>query len=87
MTNSPSELSAAFGLAAAAWLISRLPWRLLTRAGSALVLVGLVRLLTEPMQLSLSGGPVGWYLAAVVLGGLAVWIGPRVGNRLSTAPT
>jgi len=87
VTRHPVELYAAFGLGAAAWLISRLPWRLLTRAGSALVLVGLVRLLTEPMQLSLSGGPVGWYLAAVVLGGLIVWFGPWIGNRLSTAPT
>lgn len=87
VTRHPVELYAAFGLTAAAWLISRLPWRLLTRAGSALVLVGLVRFLTEPMRLRLSGGPVGWYLAAVVLGGLTVWFGPRIGNRLSTAPT
>ena len=83
ITRHPVGLYAALGLMGVAWLISRLPWRLLTRTGTALALVGLVRFLTEPMRPSLTGGPVAWYLAAVLLGGLGVW----VGNRLSTAPT
>ncbi len=87
VTRHPVELYAALGLMAAAWLVSRLPWRLLTRAGAALALVGLIRLLTEPMRPSLTGGPVGWYLAAVVVGGLAVWLGPNMGKRLTAQPT
>ncbi len=87
VTRHPVELYATAGLILAAWLVSRLPWRLLTRAGAALALVGLVRLLTEPMRPSLAGGPVGWYLAAMEFGGLAVWLGPRLAGDLITAPT
>lgn len=87
ITRHPVELYAAIGLAVAAWLVSRLPWRILLRAGSALAVAGLLRLLTEPMRPSLTGGPVGWYWAAIVIGGLAAWLGPRVSRRLSAAST
>jgi len=83
----PVELYAAVGLATAAWLVSRMPWRLLTRAGAALGLAGIIRLLTEPLRPSLTGGPVGWYIAAIAVGGLAIWLGPRLASQRITAPT
>ncbi len=73
----PVELYTAVGLMIAAWLVSRLPWRLLTKSGVALALAGLVRLLTEPMRPSITGGPVVWYIAAIVVGLAAAIIGPR----------
>ena len=73
----PVELYTAVGLMISAWLVSRLPWRLLTKSGVALALAGLVRLLTEPMRPSITGGPVGWYIAAIVVGLAAAIIGPR----------
>ena len=43
-------------------------------AGAALAGAGLVRLLTEPMRVSLFGGPVAWYAAAGAAGtALVVW--------------
>jgi len=77
ITRHPVELYAAIGLILAAWIVSRLPWSILTRAGVALASAGLVRLLTETIRPSLSGGPVGWYIAAIVIGTAAVFIGPR----------
>ncbi|MCZ6457477.1 MAG: prolipoprotein diacylglyceryl transferase, partial [Actinobacteria bacterium] len=43
ITRHPVELYTAVGLMTAAWLVSRLPWRLLTKSGVALALAGLVR--------------------------------------------
>jgi len=77
ITRHPVELYTAVGLMIAAWLVSRLPWRLLTKSGVALALAGLVRLLTEPMRPSITGGPVVWYIAAIVVGLAAAIIGPR----------
>ena len=77
ITRHPVELYTAVGLMIAAWLVSRLPWRLLTKSGVALASAGLVRLLTEPMRPSITGGPVGWYIAAIVVGLAAAIIGPR----------
>jgi len=77
ITRHPVELYTAVGLMIAAWLVSRLPWRLLTKSGVALASAGLVRLLTEPMRPSITGGPVVWYIAAIVVGLAAAIIGPR----------
>lgn len=83
VTRHPVELYAALGLVLAAWLVSRLPWRLLTRAGAALALAGLVRLATEPMRPSITGGPVWWYAGAIAFGILAIWLGPKLrGDRV-----
>lgn len=78
----PVEIYAALGLIAAAWLVSRLPWRLLMRAGTALALAGLIRLATEPMRPSITGGPVGWYIAAIIVGVLATTLGHRLPQGL-----
>jgi prolipoprotein diacylglyceryltransferase len=86
ITRHPTELYAALGMLAAAWLVSRLSWRPFLRAGTALALAGLVRLLTEPLRPSVTGGPTGWYMAAVVVGGLLAWQGSRLlDRRVSTS--
>ena len=82
ITRHPVELYAAIGLILGGWVVSRLSWRILTRAGVALALAGLVRLLTEPMRPSITGGPVGWYLAAIAFGLAAAWAGRRLLTNL-----
>jgi len=86
ITRHPVELYAAIGLVLAAWMVSRLPWSILTRAGAALASAGVVRLLTETIRPSLTGGPVGWYIAAIVFGLAAVFLGPRL-LASSNSPT
>lgn len=75
----PVELYTALGLIAAAavvWQLSDRPW---LRAGVGLGLAGGVRLATDPLRVSIVGGPIAWYLAAVVIGfGLAA-----VGQKLT----
>jgi prolipoprotein diacylglyceryltransferase len=74
----PVELYAALALALAAWAVARLSFRPLLRSGLGLAAAGMVRLLTEPLRLSLSGGPTGWYLAAIMVGLVAALVGPRI---------
>lgn len=64
----PVELYAAAGLVVAALVAWKLPDRPGTRAGFALAAAGGVRLLTQPLRPSLTGGPIWWYVAAVVAG-------------------
>lgn len=85
ITRHPVELYAAVALVVSAWLIGRLPWRLLLRAGSALALAGLARLITEPMRPSLSGGPIGWYLAGVMLGLAAGLVAERLAGEVTAS--
>lgn len=88
ITRHPVELYAAVALVASAWLVGRLPWRILLKSGSALGLAGLVRLITEPMRPSLSGGPIGWYLAAVIVGLAAALVAERLAGEVpASAPT
>lgn len=68
ITRHPVEVYAAIGLAVAAIAVSQLPKRIGLRSSAALGLASLVRLLTEPLRLSLTGGPVWWYLAGVAVG-------------------
>lgn len=86
ITRHPVEIYAAIALAVGAYLVSRLAWRPWLRAGGALALASGIRLITEPLRLSITGGPVGWYVAGIVVGGLAVVIGPRLGRK-DPAPT
>ncbi|MBA3362072.1 MAG: hypothetical protein H0T94_11510 [Acidimicrobiia bacterium] len=37
-------------------------------AGLGLAAAGLVRLATQPLRPSIGGGPVGWYLAGIIVG-------------------
>jgi hypothetical protein len=87
VTRHPVELYAAIGLAAGAWLVSRLGWRALLRAGSGLSIAAAVRLLTEPLRPSITGGPVWWYVAGVAVGLLAVAAGPRLIRSVTRTPT
>lgn len=79
VTRHPVELYAAVGFIAGAWLTSRLGWKILTRTGAGLALAGLIRLVSEPMRPSLTGGPIAWYLGAVVVGLATIWFGSRLG--------
>lgn len=87
VTRHPVEIYAALGFLVAAILVSRLPWTILRRSGSALALAGLVRLATEPFRPSITGGPVGWYAAAVAIGLLSILLGPRILKERFPNPT
>lgn len=88
VTRHPVELYAALGLALGAWLVSRLGWRMWLRAGAALTIAAGVRLVTEPMRPSITGGPVGWYLAGAIVGIVVLTAGHRLSRyRATTHPT
>ena len=78
----PVEIYAAVGLAVTAWLVAKLGWRLWLRAGAALVAIAGVRLLTEPMRPSITGGPTLWYW-----GGIAVGLGAVAAGWMSERST
>jgi prolipoprotein diacylglyceryltransferase len=78
VTRHPVELYVALALALGAWGVSRLGWRPFLRAGSALAIASLLRLITEPLRPSITGGPRIWYLAGVVVGLTLIVIGPRL---------
>jgi hypothetical protein len=73
----PVELYVALALILAAWAVGRLSFRPLLRSGLGLAAAGMVRLITEPLRLSLTGGPTGWYIAAITVGLVAALAGPR----------
>lgn len=74
----PVELYAAIGLIAGAYLVSRLGWRFWLRLGSAVIIASGLRLATEPLRPSLTGGAVPWYVAGVGIGLAMVVFGPYV---------
>ncbi len=82
VTRHPVEIYAALGLVIAAAAIA--VWRMKGRpapgmpAGLALAAAGLARLATEPLRPTLAGGPVGWYVAGLLVGvGLVAWRGTQ----------
>lgn len=91
ITRHPVELYVALGLAIAAVAIAL--WKQYGRpptggpASVALIAAGGLRLLTEPLRISLNGGPVVLYASGVVVGcaGLIVFFATR--RRRSTRPT
>jgi prolipoprotein diacylglyceryltransferase len=68
VTRHPVEIYAALGLALAAWLVSEMGWKLWLRAGIALAAAASIRLLTEPLRPSITGGPTLWYWGGILLG-------------------
>ncbi|MGA8038638.1 MAG: prolipoprotein diacylglyceryl transferase family protein [Acidimicrobiia bacterium] len=64
----PVEIYAALAMFGAAFIVARLPRRPLLASGAALAAASLIRLLTQPMRLTVDGGPTGWYLAGVLVG-------------------
>ncbi len=70
VTRHPVEVYAAVAYLIAAVALARVrPLPRGVAAGLGLALAGIVRLATEPYRPSLSGGPLLWYLAALVGGG------------------
>jgi prolipoprotein diacylglyceryltransferase len=64
----PVELYTAAVMIVAAAVISRLPARPLLATGAGLTAVAAARLVTEPLRLSVVGGPVATYLAGAAIG-------------------
>lgn len=83
----PVELYAALGLMVGAFVVSQLGWRPWLRSGAALGLAAVVRLVTEPWRPSLGSGPIGWYVAGLVIGLLIIAAGPLLVPARSSAPT
>ncbi len=74
----PVEIYAALGLLGAAIVVSRFVDRSWVAAGLGLAAAGGIRLATEPLRLTIVGGPVGWYAAALVLGAAVAFYGQRL---------
>lgn len=76
VTRHPVELYAAILYVVGAFALAT--WKARGRpplgapAAAALAVAGGVRVVTEPMRLTLSGGPVLWYWAAFLIGGVAL---------------
>lgn len=86
-TRHPVEIYAALGLALAAWGASRLGWRVWVRAGVALAAAAAVRLLTQPLRPSITGGPVGWYMAGIAVGAGFAVLGRWLWRSKAATPT
>lgn len=87
VTRHPVELYAALLLIVGAFAVARSGWRPYMRSGLALSIAGGVRLLTEPMRPSITGGPVLWYVAAVVVGIAVALLGGHIHERLHSGST
>jgi prolipoprotein diacylglyceryltransferase len=87
VTRHPVEVYAALALAGSAYLVSRLGWRIWLRAGSALFLASAILLATEPLRPSITGGPVGWYGAGLIIGLVVAVFGGRISPGEARAST
>lgn len=83
----PVELYAALLLVVAAIVVARLPHRPWLRAGIGLGLAGGVRLVTDPLRVSIVGGPTAWYVAAAVVGFGAATFGQRLTRTRPPGPS
>lgn len=81
----PVELYTAALLLLGAWAVSRLeaPWG---ATGGAIAAAGLARLVTQPLRLSVVGGPVWFYVAALVVGVVLAVLGRRLQRLIRTRP-
>jgi prolipoprotein diacylglyceryltransferase len=87
VTRHPVEIYASIALAVGALGVSKLGWRPGLRAGTALLIASAARLLTEPLRPSITGGPVGWYVAGILAGAAAIMAGPVLARSRSRAST
>ena len=78
VTRHPVEVYVALALMLGAWGVSWLGWRPLLRAGSALAIASMVRLVTEPLRPSITGGPLIWYAAGIAVGLALMILGPTM---------
>ena len=83
----PVELYAAIGFAVGAFVVSQLPWQLLLRSGSAIVIAGIVRVATELVRPSIGPGPVVLYLIAITAGAGLVLSGYLIDRSRRLQPT
>ncbi|MDH5521791.1 MAG: prolipoprotein diacylglyceryl transferase [Acidimicrobiia bacterium] len=74
VTRHPVELYAALGMAVVALVVSKLTERLWFASSVTVAGVALVRLVTEPIRPSLSGGPVLFYAMAAMVGLAGVFV-------------
>ena len=70
----PVELYAGLAMLIAAVVLSRTVPGTGLVAGIALAVASLIRLVTEPLRPSISGGPIGWYVSGALVGiAIAAW--------------
>ncbi len=67
VTRHPVEIYAAIGFVLAALVLAKVQFKPGVSTGVGLAAAAAIRLLTEPMRPSISGGPIGWYWAALLL--------------------
>lgn len=90
VTRHPVEIYAALALAIGAMALAA--WKRRGRpprgavVGTAMAVAGAVRLVTEPMRVSLDGGPMALYVAAVVVGLGIVLVAVLSARPMPTAP-
>lgn len=87
VTRHPVEIYTALGLVFGAWLVSRLGWRPWLRSGTALAVAAGMRLVTETLRPSITGGPVAWYIAGVLAGGILIAVGRTRSEMSPATPT
>lgn len=68
VTRHPVEVYAALGMLMVAVIVTRFPSTPWLATGSSLAGVSAVRLLTEPLRPSLTGGPTAFYFSAILIG-------------------
>lgn len=64
----PVEIYTAVLLVTAAWVVYRMRAHPGVASGLGLSLTGAIRLGTDPLRLSIVGGPTAWYLTAIIAG-------------------
>lgn len=83
ITRHPVEIYTGVALVIGAWIVHRLPRDPGLRTGIALALASAIRLATEPVRLSIGGGPYLLYAAGTVIG-VAVALSALLIKRAST---
>lgn len=68
----PVEIYTAILFAAAAWVVYRVRAHPGVASGLGLSLAGVIRLATDPLRVSIVGGPTIWYLVAILAGPVLV---------------
>lgn len=87
VTRHPVEIYAAIGFVAAALVTARFMDRAWVGAGVSLSLAGAVRLATDPLRVSITGGPTAWYLSAIVVGVCIAVFGQRLTRTRPPGPS
>lgn len=87
VTRHPVEIYAALAFVLAAVGVARLGSRPWVATGVGLAAAGAIRLATEPMRVSITGGPVEWYAAAIVAGLAVAVLGQRLTRTRPPGPS